>query len=176
MSMKRLTFLIIACAILGGCEDKTAQQLDSETRTDPALLSHLQQDATEVLTIGSNSFVLEAYLWRDFMPFGGLSDDELARRNGLISINRLVEVNSARIPDNITLVKQYVVYGNMIWETTYEDETGPEQPPYKIEKISHGGPKWDTGIKVDVIAEVRNSKNGKSYYISCKGITVIRTS
>ncbi len=197
--MKKLMFLIVAATIFFGCDDQTPKQPDPPVRQeDPATEDQAQNselpvtekinriidadeesmvrivaNATETLKIGSNSFLLEAYLWRDFMP--GWGPDFGPDGRSMISINRLVDVNYVAIPGNITLVKQYVIYEGMIWESEYENEASPEQSPHKIEKVSRYGPKWGPKIQVDVIAEVRDSKSEKSYHIKCENIYVIRT-
>lgn len=173
--MKKFVSMIIVAVMVCGCEKQDPQTFDLGDRTDPELILQLNAKATETLSVGSNSFILEAYLWRDFMP-GFVSEEEAQNGRPMISINWLVDINSVAIPYNITLVKQYVIYGDLVWESGYQNEEGPEQPPHKIEKISRKGPQWETGIQVDVIAEVRDSKTGKSYHLICKDITVIHTS
>jgi hypothetical protein len=183
--MKRLLLLITATAIFFGCDDRAQEQSDppfenQESPTnrivnvDDESIVHILENASETLTIGSNSFALEAFLWRDFMPILELEDAINGR--GMISINWLIEQNSKDIPANITMVKQYVIYDGQVWEAEYENESpAPSLPAYKLERISRNGPKWGPNIFVDVIVEVSDSDTAKSYYIECKNINVIRT-
>ena len=128
----------------------------------------IRESAVETLTIGSNSFVLDAYLWRDFMPGNS--------QNGMISINWLISTESIKIPDNISMVKQYVFYEDKIWVANYENEApAPSLPEYKLERISRNGPKWEPRIYVDVISQIYDSQTKKNYYIERKGVYVVRT-
>ena len=130
----------------------------------------IREKAVDTLTIGSNSFVLDAYLWRDFQP--------VTPPNGkpMISINWLINTNLVKIPDNISMVKQYVFYNDEIWVADYESEApAPSLPEYKLERISRNGPKWGPDIYVDVISQIRDSQSNKDYYIKRENVYVLRT-
>lgn len=130
----------------------------------------IKEKAVETLSIGSNSFALEAYLWRDFQP---MSPED---GKPMISINWIICTKSNKIPDNISMVKQFVIYENEIWEANYEDEApAPSLPAFKIEGISRNGPKWGPGIYVDIISQIHDSKTNKDYYIELKHVYVNRT-
>ena len=130
----------------------------------------IKEKAVETLVIGSNSFKLDAYLWRDFMPISP------ANGKPMISINWLISTNLVKIPKNISMVKQYVFYGDEIWEAEYENEApAPSLPDYKLERISRNGPKWGPEIYVDVISQIYDSKTNKNYYIKREGVYVGRT-
>ena len=157
--MKKRLFIIMVAPLLLNCG---CEMMDKEQ------ISQINDEAVDTLTIGSNSFVLDAYLWRDFMPGNS--------RNGMVSINWLISTNSVKIPDNINMVKQYVLYNDLIWIANYEDEApDPSLPEYKMERISRNGPAWETEIYVDVISQIRDSKTKKDYYIRCKNVKVIST-
>ena len=126
------------------------------------LIEELNSKAVKTLIIGENSFALEAYLWRDFMP----SPDP--DRDAMISINRLTDINSVKIPDNIRMIQQYVIYGSSVWIANYEKEERPSQPVYIIEEVSRIGPKWGPKIYVDVVSKVYDTNTSKVYYIKCK--------
>ena len=137
---------------------------------DKEQIEQLKGKAVDTLIIGSNSFVLDAFLWRDFMP--------ISPKDGkpMIAINWLISTGSVKIPDNISMVKQYVIYKNEIWEADYENEDpAPSLPEYKMERISRNGPKWGPNIYVDVISKIHNSKTNKDYYIERKNVYVART-
>lgn len=156
-------FIIIIVLSLFGC-DKNEAEIDAEQ------ILQIRSEAVDTLVIGSNSFVLEAYLWRDFMP--------VSPKNGkpMIAINWLISTDSVDIPDNIKMVKQYVFYDELIWEANYENEApAPSLPKYKMEHISRNGPKWGPKIYVDVISQIYDSNTDKSYYIERKEVYVERT-
>ena len=157
---KRLFIIMVALSFLS---------CDREEKSKVEILQ-IREKAVETLTIGLNSFVLDAYLWRDFMP--------VSPKDGkpMTSINWLVCTNSIKIPDNISMVKQYVIYNDEVWETNYENEVpAPSLPEYKLERISRNGPKWGPKIYVDVISQIRDSKTNKDYYIERKNVYVERT-
>ncbi len=132
--------------------------------------SQIRKKAVDTLIIGSNTFVLDAYLWRDFMP--------VSPKNGkpMISINWLVSTDLTKIPENISMIKQYVFFGDEVWEAEYENEApSPSLPEYKLERISRNGPKWGPNINVDVISQIYDSQANKNYYIERKGVYVQRT-
>jgi len=131
----------------------------------------IRTKADETLTIGSNSFVLEAYLWRDFMP--------ICPPNGklMISINWLVSTESAKIPDNISMVKQYVFYKDSVWVSNYENVIPtPSLPENKKEGVSRNGPKWGPNIYVDIISQIHDSKTNQDYFIEQKNVLIHKTS
>ena len=143
---------------------------DKETEIDKEKILQIRENAVETLTIGSNSFVLDAYLWRDFMPISPVNGKPM------ISINWLVSTDMVKIPENLSMVKQYVFYEDEIWVADYENETPtPSLPEYKLERISRNGPKWGPKIYVDVISQIRDSKTNKDYYIERKNVFVKRT-
>ena len=128
----------------------------------------IREKAVDTLTIGSNSFVLDAYLWRDFQPISPPDGKPM------ISINWLINTDMVKIPDNISMVKQYVFYENDVWETDYEETSSP-MPEYKLERISRNGPKWDPNIYVDVISQIHDSQSNEDYYIKRENVYVLRT-
>jgi len=153
--------------LLISCEKEDINE--SNIRIDKELITELNSKSYDTLIIEANIFVLDAYLWRDFMPISP-SDGK-----PMISINWLRDIDSTEISDNINLIEQYVIYNDSIWIAEYENETSTTQPDYKIEKISREGPKWGPKIYVDVISKVRNSKTNNDYYIRIKNIYVDRT-
>jgi hypothetical protein len=161
-SMARI-FIIIIVLSLFGC-DKNGTEIDDKQ------ILQIRREAVDTLIIGSNSFVIEAYLWRDFMP--------VSPENGqpMISINWLISTGLVDIPDNIKMVKQYVFYDELIWEANYEnEEPAPSLPKHKMERISRNGPKWGPNIYVDVISQIYDFNTNKSYYIEQKEVYVGRT-
>ena len=186
--MKARIFIVslisICCTVFCGCSDENdfeeiqkekvedtgqPQVADNDIRLDKELIQQLKTKAVDTLKIESNSFVLDAYLWRDFQP--------VSPPNGkpMISINRLIDVNSVKIPDNISVVKQYVIYGDSIWISDYENEIRPSQPEYKIEKISRNGPEWGPQIYADVVSQIYDSNTDKTHYLALKNVFIERT-
>ena len=124
--MKKYIILFTTSIILISCNKEAINE--SNIRMDKELILKLNSKSNDTLVIESNKFVLDAYLWRDFMPISP-SDGK-----PMISINWLRDVDSTEIADNIGLVEQYVVYNDWVWIAAYENESGSTQPDYKIEK------------------------------------------
>lgn len=162
--MNKKFILIIVAVIALGCKHSSPKP--EAINSDEKLIFQLKTDAVDTLIIDSNSFVLEAYLW--------CNSQAIDSENGkvIIAINRLVETDSVKVPDNINLVKQYVIYKDSLWVSDYESETRPDQSEYKLEKVSRNGPKWGPRITVDVISQVYDSNTKKKYYIKRKNIFV----
>lgn len=148
-----------------------ASQIDSiKFIGDKELILQIKEKAVDTLTIGPNSFVLAAYLWRDFMP--------VSPPNGkpMISINWLISTDSVKIPYNISMERQYVIYEDKIWVADYENEAPtPSLPIFKLERVSRNGPKWEPRIYVDVISQIHDSESKKDYFIERENVYVIRS-
>jgi len=92
-----------------------------------------------------------------------------------VQLNWLRNLDSTDIPENIDLIKQYVIFNDSIWISDYETDTTANFPKFKIEKGSMNGPKWGPNIYVDVISEIYNSETNINYYIRTKNIFIERT-
>jgi len=150
------------------CEN-TENDNFADIRKDKELIKNLNEKSVDTLEIDNQTLVLEAYLWRDFMP--GPSNENGSSLN---AINRLVSIDSTSMPGSIDLIRQYVIHNDSIWLSDYEEETR-SSPDYKIEKISRNGPKWDPQIQVDVISKIYNSDSKKDYYLRLKDVYIERT-
>ena len=150
-------------------DTEQSQIMDNDIRLDKELILQLKAKAVDTLIIESNSFVLNAYLWRDFQP------ESPPNGKPMISINWLIDVNSAKIPDNISMLKQYVIYQDSIWISDYESEIRPSQPEYKIEKMSRNGPEWGPKVYVDVVSQIYDSNTDKTHYLVFKNVFIERT-
>lgn len=163
--MKHRLFLISIFFLLISCEKNN----DNSVRYDRILISELNLKAVDTLEIESGSYVLDAYLWRDFQPFCPPDG------RPLISLNWFINIDSIAIPGNIDLIKQYVIYNDLVWISVYEDESRPPQPEYMIEKVSREGPKWGPDVEVDIISIVYNSETNQEYYLRLKDVHIDQT-
>ncbi len=166
--MFRKITIIVLLAFLISCETEDVN-IDNNVFFDRELISELNKKSLDTLIIGSNPYVLDAYLWRDFMPFSPPDG------RPIISINWLRNLDSTLIPNNIDLTKQYVIHGDSVWISDYEIESPPNQIEYKIEKVSRGGPKWGPHIYVDVVSNIHDSDTNEDYFITLKNVYVGRT-
>jgi len=168
--MHRILFIAVIIMNLA-CEKSRIEddQISGNISIDKELIQELNADAYDTLFLESGTFILDAYIWRDFQP--------ISPPNGkpMFSINWLINIDSVKIPDNIDLTKQFVINNDSIWISDYLNDVRPNQPIHKIEKYSNGGPKWGPGINVDVVAQIYDSLYDKIYYLKCKNVYVSRT-
>jgi hypothetical protein len=161
-------FLIIF-AFLGllSC-DKDELDNESNIREDKELILELYDKSVDTIMISTHRYILDAYLWRDFMPISPPDGQPLS------SINWLIDIDTLDIPLNIDLKEQYVIYNDSIWIADYEDEIHTT-PSYKIEKISRNGPKWGPKIYVDIVSKIHDSNTNTDYFLKLKNIYIKRT-
>jgi hypothetical protein len=161
--LKISLFVIYILSILIGCEKD-----DDNCVKNKSLVPELGYEYDSIVTIESHNYYLYAFLWRDFMP--------ICPPNGhpLISINRLISVDSSAIPNNIKLIKQYVVYEDLVWISQYENETHTI-PDYILEGVSRNGPKWGPDVIVEVITKITDIKTNKDYYLKLDSVYILRT-
>ena len=162
MAVSRIFLFIVALSLISCDNDSESKKLDNEQ----VLL--LMENAKETLLIGNIPFVLEAYIWRDYMPVIP------PEGRGIVSINWLVSPNSIPMPNHINMVKQYVIYEDKVWDADYESESDRTYFN-KIERISRNGPQWETGISVTVVSQIYDSETKTNYYIKCNDVTIHRT-
>lgn len=162
--MKKQFFAVVAIVCLIGCNNGVSEDL-YQISTDSKLLNKLYDQSADTLSIDGHRYILDAILYRDFMP---ISPPE---GKNLISINRLINIDSVSVPDNLDITDQYVINNDSIWLAKY-DEQPIESLPYMIEKISFNGPKWGPNISVDVIVKINDSDNKKDYYIRKIGVQI----
>jgi hypothetical protein len=105
------------------------------------------------IELGGRQFSLETFLYRDFMP-GPDRGGSL-----LIAIVYLTAVDGQAFPDDVDCNRIWVVNGEEVWETTFQDEMRPRSPSYlnQLEKVARNGPVWDIGTRVEVIVRVTAS-------------------
>jgi hypothetical protein len=130
--------------------------------------------ASEQIEINGRYYILETYLWRDFMPVCPPDGEPL---QGVVQI---IAVDSQPFPyDTISMNRVYIIKGNDIWESEFS-HVGASQGTsciYKLEGCFSGGPKWGPNTSVDVIVNVVRNDTSQSYllmasnqmiYMTCK--------
>ena len=165
-TIKFILAILFSALLLVGCELKNG--IDNNL-SDKELISELRAMVTDTLLLDSRTYVLDAYLWRDFQP--------ISPNNGkaLISINWLICTDSVKIPAHLDLVKQFVIYGDVVWVSDYSNETSGNELEFKIKKVSREGPKWGPHVSVDVISQIHDSNTDKDYYVGLKNVYIDRT-
>ena len=164
--MKKLIYVFLFIGLLS-C-DRIEVNNNNSVRLDKELINELFSKSVDTLAIESMKLVLDAYLWRDFMP--------VSPPNGksLLAVNWLISVDSTDILGRIDLIEQYVIYGDSIWISEYENEIHGT-PAYKIEKISRNGPKWGPNLYVDIISKIHDSNSNKDFFLKLEDVYISRT-
>jgi hypothetical protein len=137
--MRKIIFSLLFISILSCKKDSLLN--GSIIISNPTLAAELKNN-NEKIIIGDRNYLLEAYIYRNFMP-----DAE----SGLICIIKLKDINGSPIPSDITIDKLYVINDIDIWKTNY-DEIRTNSKFY-IEGIVRNGPKWETKTNVDIVCE-----------------------
>ena len=129
---------------------------DSDTSTVPdEILS-----ASEEIVINGRFFNLETYIWRDFMP------PSPPDGKPMIIIIRIIPNDSQAFPSDLDANRLWLINGEDIVSLTFTNETRIK-PPNILEKVAREGPKWDVGIKIDIV--IRLIQNGyRTYYLKAK--------
>jgi len=111
--------------------------------------------APEQIEIGGRKYVLETYLWRDFMPISPPDGEPL------IALVWITATDSLEFPASVDGDRLWIVNGQEVWETKFSDEELPEEShrKHQLAKIARNGPKWGPGIQVDVVVRVIDGKN-----------------
>jgi hypothetical protein len=70
----------------------------------------------------------------------------------------------------------WAINGRDVWETAFSEENRPRDGLHlhQLEKVARGGPKWETGIQVEVVVRVV-TRSGLSFLLRATGQPVHRT-
>ncbi len=170
LKMKNIFFAIIAVFILTSCNKKD-EIINNDNENDVIVvkdfITELYNKSVDTLEIASRKYIIDAELWRDFMP--------PSPPNGypLIAINWLLPIDTLQMPNNIDLIEQYVVFNDSIWITGYENNNPPSL--HLIIKVSRNGPKWGPHLYVDVFSKIHDSITNIDYFLKKKNVYINRT-
>lgn len=111
-------------------------------------ISNIYSAANDTLAIDSGRFVLETYLFRAAKENGKESEKDL------VALVYLVNTINLQIYTNVSVINLYIIKDKNIW-TSYTGSTGMNESQFSLARVSTEGPTWETGIFVDVVAEIR---------------------
>jgi len=145
-NVRNIVFLSLL--LLGSCEKPEEPTISR----DPVLLNNLYSSSIDTLRIETKKYFLTSYLHRDFMPMYSIK-----AKHPLTASVELIDFDSTEISTDLDISKLYVIDSNLIWISTPK-AISQINYYYKILKVSIDGPEWETGIHVDVVAEILNTK------------------
>ena len=161
-------YILILIVIFSFISCMNNDEIEEGVTINAQRAAELLNGASDTLIIANRSYVLEAFLWRDFMP-GNIDMDR-----SLIAVNHLVALDSLSIPTNIDLTKQYVILSDSIWIADYTNQRD-SMVDYKLSRVSREGPEWRINASVDVVAEVTDLTADTTCYIKVENILIFAT-
>jgi hypothetical protein len=140
--MKSTLLIVVASGLIAGCslfggDDGPAEIPIEELRAAPTSLE-----------VDGKTVALRTYMWRDFMPISP------ADGNPLIAIFWIYVPDESPLPDGLSADAAWVLNGDSVWDTFFEDEERPDLKPNELERIARDGPLWDPYIAVDAVVRV----------------------
>jgi S-formylglutathione hydrolase FrmB len=179
--------LLVAISALSGPYSATAQNPSSQqpgtSRSEADVTSDLAQqlipkvpdvvrDAPENRKEGNSVFRLQAYIYRDFMPFATSGDAAgLAARQrhyGMIAIISLTDEHGMPVPVTWHADTIWIVQGASVWETSAIEERRSETG---CDFVIRSGPKWHPRSSVDVIMRLKDGY-GRYFYLAIRNQTI----
>jgi len=156
-AMNRVTvnIIVVCCTVLiavAGCG--TACRCCRSESTSIA-------SAPERVAIDGREYTLNASAWRDFQP--------VAPRDGqpLVVVVKLTSAEPIPTPADLAIDHVWVLNGKEQWSAKPATGTAPSETAVR------GGPKWGPGIKVDVVARLKQGT--KTWLVRAAGVDIKRT-
>jgi hypothetical protein len=141
-----MSFLITIAVI-------SSRKIDNAENT--RLLKILYSNSNDTIQIDTSNYILETYLFT------------IPDKHSLVALIYLVNARTFQIYTNISTTGIYVINDQTVWTSTPSGPAGSKEPKFKLSEISTFSQGWETGIYVDVIAEVKiNSTNNKYLLIA----------
>jgi len=124
----------------------------------------------DTITGEGRQLCLSTYLWRDFQPISPPDGKPL------IALIHIIPTDTAQLPSTIITDAIWIIYGQQIWKSWFENENPPPDPyhPNSISKIARGGPKWGPGVYVTVVVRIKD-RNNNSQLLRASNQMIYRT-
>jgi hypothetical protein len=154
--------LVVASPLLAsGCP------FGSDTSDDhpPRLTLEDLRTAPDTLIVSGSKITAQASVWRDFMPSVPENGSEL---RGVVDLVPVDPGFPASTPSRLFV---WVIHGSEVWvgSLTHEGAGSLGGERYTF----GGGPRWDTGSKVDVVVGIPAGKQPD--LIADRAVTIMRT-
>jgi hypothetical protein len=146
LAVLAVLFFVVGCGTACRCCRRTA--------VAPA-------SAPERVEIGGREYMLEANAWRDFQPVAPPGGQPL------VVVVKVSPSDMMPLPSDIAIDRVWVLNGKEQWSAK------PEPGATSLETAVRNGPKWGPGIKVDVVARLKQGE--KTWLVRAAGVEVKRT-
>ena len=124
--------------------------------------------APERIEIENRQYILESYLYRDFMPISPPDG------KNLIASVKVTATDLQEFPSSINANRLWVIKSpEEIWETAFTNETHTPPYDYQLEKVARDGPMWEPNSQVDIVVEILHE--GNTYLLKASNQTIYRT-
>lgn len=157
MKLRTLLLLTFIALILTGRAVSAAQIPPMESL----------KTAPEAITVADRCLLLKTELWRDFMP--------ISPPDGKPLIGSLIlqAMEHASLPPGIRVEAVWVINDGTVWSPSpLEVHRGNDSTQMEI--VVRNGPKWEPGVKVDVVVRVRDAQ-GQTYLLKAPRQEIRRT-
>lgn len=148
MSAPKLAWLVtlafVSFLLIPACAEDPAAP---ESWGIPAFTLAELENAPEIIDLPHQDYRLKTYVWRDFMPIsppGG---------KAMIASIHVISVDGEPIPSTVKPRFLWVIDDGRVWSALLPevyDTPGDD----RVQGIARNGPKWETGIQVDVVVGV----------------------
>ena len=140
--MRRTVTALAAALVLYACGG-------SSPNTPSPLPSDLAAAPTKVVLAGK-TLVLDASLWRDFMP--------ISRPDGkpLAAVLQVRADDGSAVPATVVVDMAWVLNGAEAWSTLPREERPRNETAPIYELVARDGPKWGPGITVAVVVRLHD--------------------
>lgn len=117
--------------------------------------------APEQIEIDGREYILQTYLWRDFIPGTGTS----LVGSPLYAVIYVFAIDSLPFPSSLDADFLWVINEDVVWETELIDANTEPQYEFKLKKqTKEGGPKWGSYrppfTLVDVVVRIVHDDEG----------------
>lgn len=152
--------VLTACVLISGCS--------TSKPSGPPISIDILLSAPEQIEIDGRKYVLETYMWRDFMPITPPDGKPL------IAIIWVTATDSLKFPSSVDADWLWVIKDKKLWRTRFSNKQRRAYDDYKLEKVARDGPKWGPKIQVDVVVRLVDREK-KTYLLKAPNQWIGRT-
>jgi hypothetical protein len=135
--MKKISLILVIVLLLTGIAILSTREFDRSENL--RLLKVLYSNSNDTISIDTSDYFLETYLFMN------------QKKHNIIALIYLVDAKTLQIYSNTTITGIYVINDKTVWSSIPLERNIPD---FKQVETSSNGPKWDTEIYVDVVAEL----------------------